>query len=140
MHVNRDGPLETEVAGPDRPTTTTNNNPKSHAEATSDFSTSSRQVSWWPVCEFVQPYLDAAAPLPMAGTPAWCALDDDDPRKLAAALDASRHHALRMETAQQAMADASRDVSGSADWSRVAREIQQRNEFYASKPWLRRSA
>ena len=48
----------------------------------------SAAVSWWSVHEWVQPYLqpylDAAGPLPMVGTPEWCALDDADPRKVAA--------------------------------------------------------
>jgi hypothetical protein len=101
---------------------------------------SSQQVSWWSVHEFVQAVLNQVNDWPTLGTPAWCSLANDDPRKWAAVLDGGQHHALRMETAQQAMAEASRDVSAAADWSQVAREVQRRNSFYAEKPWLRRAA
>lgn len=100
----------------------------------------SRSVNWLTVHEFVEPLLADVGDWPMAGSVEWCNLPDDDPRKWAAILDASRHHALRMETAQQAHADASRAVSAAADWPQVAREIQQRQDFYAQKPYLRRAA
>ncbi len=76
----------------------------------------------------------------MAGTPEWCNLDDDDPRKTAALLDAAQHWALRVETCQQARCDASHAVSGAVDWSALAREINQRTDFYAARPWLKRAA
>jgi hypothetical protein len=101
---------------------------------------SSRQVSWWSVHEHVQPYLDAAGSWPMAGTPAWCLLDDDDPRKWAALLDGAQHWALRVDTCQAAMAEASRDISTAADWKAIAGEIRDRREFYAKRPWLKRVA
>lgn len=107
---------------------------------TAEFSNSCRQVSWWSVHEYVQPYLDAGGPYPMVGTPAWCLLDDDDPVKIAALYDAARHWALRLETNQQARCEASQYVSGAADWSRVATNLFQRNSFYAARPWLRRVA
>lgn len=99
---------------------------------------SNQQVSWWSVHEFVAPYLDAAAPA--AGTPAWCALDDTDPAKWAAVLDAARHWALRVETCQAAECEASHDVSAAADWSAIARSVRHHAEFYARKPWLKRRA
>jgi hypothetical protein len=89
-----------------------------------------QQVSWWSVHEFVQPYLDAAGPLPMVGTPEWCDLDDTDPCKVAAVFDAAQHWSLRVETSQQAMAEASRDVSAAADWSAIATEICWRRGSY----------
>src|SRR5690348_3635085 len=70
-----------------------------------------QQVSWWSVHEHVAPLLESAGTWPMVGTPEWCALSDDDPRKLAALYDAARHWALRVETAQQARAEASRSIS-----------------------------
>jgi Protein of unknown function (DUF2742) len=97
-----------------------------------------RQVSWFSVHQFVEPLLTEVGSFPMLGTPAWCELSDDDPRKLAALFDAAQHHALRVETAQEQLAQASRDISRAADWSQVARNIQQRNEFYAARPYLRR--
>jgi hypothetical protein len=74
----------------------------------------------------------------MAGTPAWCDLPDDHPVKWAAVLDAAQHWALRMDTCQEAMAEASKTISDAVDWPRVGREFQQRSEFYAGKPYLRR--
>src|SRR6478672_8401152 len=85
----------------------------------------SRQVSFWSVHEFVQRYLDTAGHYPAAGTPAWCELGSTDRRKWAALLDAAQHHVLRVETAQEARAEASRAVAGAADWPAVAREINQ---------------
>jgi hypothetical protein len=93
-------------------------------------STSSRQVSWYSVHEWVQPYLDAARPLPMAGSPEWCQLDDTDPRKVAALFDAAQHWSLRVETCQQQRAETSHDVSGAADWSAIATEIFYRRGAY----------
>jgi hypothetical protein len=69
----------------------------------------------------------------MVGNPAWCALPDDDPRKVAAIYDAAQHHALRVETAQTALAEASRHVSEAADWSRIAREIRDRQAVYIGR-------
>lgn len=89
-----------------------------------------RAVSWWSVHEYVAPTLAAAVEWPMAGTPAWCDLDDTDPVKWAAICDAARHWALRVETCQAASAEASRDVSAAADWPAVSREIQRRRDAY----------
>jgi hypothetical protein len=101
---------------------------------------SNMQVRWWDLHEWAQPFLDAAGDWPMVGSPPWFDLADDDPAKWAALVDAAQHFALRVETAQQARADASRAVAGAADWSAVSREIRQRRDFYAQKPWLRRAA
>jgi hypothetical protein len=62
----------------------------------------------------------------MCGTAAWRALPDGDPAKLAAVLDGGRHHALRVELAQTARAEASRDISAVADWPAIATEILYR--------------
>lgn len=105
-----------------------------------DFTNWSRQVNWLTVHLFVQPYLDAVGSYPMAGSPAWRALPDSDPKRWAALLDASQHWALRVDTCQEAMAEASRDISAAADWSQVATEMVQYNSFYAARPWLRRVA
>ena len=91
---------------------------------------SSAQVSWWSVHEWVQPYLDDAGPLPMAGSPEWCALDDTDPRKATALFDASQHWALRVETCQQARCDTSHAVSAAEDWPAIANEIYYRRGAY----------
>jgi hypothetical protein len=99
----------------------------------------SAQVSWWSVHEWVRPYLDDAGPLPMAGSPQWCDLDDTDPRKVAALFDAAQHWALRVETCQQAQAETSRDISAAADWSAISAEIYGRAQLYAERPWLKRA-
>jgi hypothetical protein len=101
---------------------------------------SSQQVSWWDVHLFVEQLLAEVGDWPMAGTPEWCALDDDDPAKTAALLDAAQHWILRVETCQAAECEASSDVSAAADWGQIGRQIRQHNEFYAEKPWLRRAA
>jgi hypothetical protein len=86
----------------------------------------------------VQPYLDAAGPLPMVGSPGWCELDDTDPHKVAALFDAAQHWALRVETCQQAQAEASRDISAAADWAGIAYQFLGRAQLYAERPWLKR--
>ncbi|MFY9337770.1 MAG: DUF2742 domain-containing protein [Mycobacterium sp.] len=101
--------------------------------------TSARSVSWWSVHEYVQPVLTRIGDYPAAGTPAWCALADDDPRKVAAIFDYAQHHALRVEFAQEALADAATEISLSLDWRALSQELTQRRSFYAARPWLRRT-
>lgn len=101
----------------------------------------SSQVNWYDgVHLFVKPWLAAVASWPMAGTIAWQLLDDTDPTKWAAILDAAQHHILRLELNQEARAEASRAVSCAADWPEVAREMLQLQSFRAARPWLRRAA
>lgn len=90
----------------------------------------SRTVDWWLVHQFVVPLLDQVGSWPLAGSLPWQHLDDDDPIKQAALYDAAQHHALRIDTAQAAMAEASREISTAADWSGVARKAVQRNGIY----------
>jgi hypothetical protein len=99
----------------------------------------SQQVSWWSVREFIMPVLNQANGWPLLGTPAWCSLAHEDPRKWCALLDGAQHHALRLELNQEARAEASKAVSGAVDWSALSREIHTRAEFYAARPWLRRA-
>lgn len=102
--------------------------------------TAAQQVSWFSVHEHVAPLLEQAGSWPVVGSVAWCALDDDDPAKLAAIYDAAQHWALRVETCQQARCDASREVADALNWSALSREINQRADFYAARPWLKRVA
>ncbi|HYB35860.1 MAG TPA: DUF2742 domain-containing protein [Mycobacterium sp.] len=74
----------------------------------------SQQVSWWSVHEHVAALLGAVRSWPMAGTPQWCALPDEDPAKLAAIFDAAQHWALRVETRQTAECVASHAISTAA--------------------------
>lgn len=109
--------------------------------AETDSTGDSRQVSWAETHWFLEAVLAQAnvGPLPWAGTPEWVAMADGDPRKLLALAAAGEHHVLRIETAQAAMAAASREISGAADWTAISREIRGRNDFYTSRPWLRRA-
>lgn len=69
-------------------------------------------------------------PLPWPGTPSWCELADGDPRKLLALAQFGVHHALRIETAQQAGAEASKAMSNALNWSEVSRQTQRRRGAY----------
>jgi hypothetical protein len=102
--------------------------------------TSSQQVAWWEVHKYVTARLQQIEHWPLIGTPAWCELPDDDVRKIAAVYDAARHWALRVESCQQAMADAGSEISAATDWSALAREINQRTDFHAARRWLKRVA
>ena len=106
----------------------------------------SRAVAWWPVLTFtadrigVPPEAMPVLRVPLLGTPAWCALDDTDPVKLAAVLNGGQHFALRLEIEQEARADASQAVSAAADWRGIAQELAQLQSFRADRPWLKREA
>ena len=102
--------------------------------------TSSQQVSWWSVHEYVIEVLNRRGSWPMVGTPAWCILGNDDPVKVAALFDAAQHWALQVEINQEARADASRAVSAGVDWPAFARKSIQYQSFYAARPWLKRQA
>lgn len=86
----------------------------------------SQQVAWWPTYEFMAALLEQAnvGPLPSAGTPSWCELSDGDPRKLLALAEAGVHHALRVDTAQDALAEASREIAATDDWLAVAQRVR----------------
>ncbi|BBY52946.1 DUF2742 domain-containing protein [Mycobacterium koreense] len=120
----RGGPPKEEAGPATGPATSTNINRGTQSSER----LASRQVSWWFVHEFVEAAVAQAncGPIPTAGTPSWCELSDGDPRKLLAVAVAGEHHALRVEVAQAAAAEASSAVSAAADWPKVAREIQQR--------------
>ncbi|MCV7175454.1 DUF2742 domain-containing protein [Mycolicibacterium sphagni] len=97
-------------------------------------------MTWFePVHLFVKPWLDVAGDWPLIGTPEWTALPHDHPQRWAAILDAASRWALDLETRQTALAEASRDIAGAADWSSIAQAHKQRADFYAAKPWLRRA-
>lgn len=81
----------------------------------------SRTVDWWSVHQFVLPTLEGVRSWPMAGTLTWQHLPDDHPAKLAALYDAAQHWALRVDSCQEAMADASKAIAASADWPATAR-------------------
>jgi hypothetical protein len=88
--------------------------------------TQARSVDWFSVHLHVAPLLTEVGDWPLAGSLAWQRLDDRDPAKLAALFDAARHHALRVDAAQTALAEASHAIAGAADWRQIAQEVQQR--------------
>ncbi|WP_422745176.1 DUF2742 domain-containing protein [Mycobacterium sp. WMMD1722] len=91
---------------------------------------SSQEVSWWATHVFITEMVaQANTTLPWAGTPAWRALDDADPRKLLSLAVAGEHHVLRVETGQDAIAQANVDLSTAEDWTEVARRVQRRHEI-----------
>jgi hypothetical protein len=95
-----------------------------------NIASTSRQVSWWSVHEYVAPVLDRIGDCPTVGTPAWCSLPDDDMHKIGAIFGAAQHWALRLELSQEARAEASKDVSAAANWPSIARKMQQRATVY----------
>ncbi len=101
--------------------------------------TESRMVAWWPVHEFIAAAVAGVDDLPTAGTPAWCVLADGDPRKLLAVAVAGEHHALRMEIAQEARAEASKAIAAAVDWPAAAREVQQLDAARRSGARIERS-
>jgi Protein of unknown function (DUF2742) len=103
-----------------------------------NYALSSQQVSWLSVHEFAVPRLQQAGDWPLVGTPAWCLLETRDPVKWAAILDAAQHWALRLETCQEHLRDATKNVAESVDWSALARQLRDRDDFYRARPWLRR--
>lgn len=121
-----------------KPTNTTTSGSRTVNATRNQWISSSRQVAWWPVHEFVVHLVAQVGHLPVAGTPAWQALSDDDPRKLLSLAVAGEHYVLRVETAQEAMAEASRAVAAAADWPQVAREVHARSSFRANHPWAKR--
>lgn len=84
--------------------------------------------------------LDGVESWPMAGTPEWCGLPEGDPRKTAAIFDAARHHALRVELAQEARAEASKHIAAEHDWASVARRMVSRDGAYIKRKPLLPSA
>ncbi|WP_283605012.1 DUF2742 domain-containing protein [Mycolicibacterium poriferae] len=99
---------------------------------------SARHVNWWAVHETVQAILDQVnGDWPMAGTPAWCSLTHDDPRKWAALLDAAQHWALRVENNQSALEQAGEAISAAEDWSAIAQAKLKRERWEETHPWAR---
>jgi hypothetical protein len=106
--------------------------------------TSSRQVAWYEVYEFLtwaaQRYGVDMWDWPEAGTPAWNLLDNSDPRRMLGALAGGVYWATRIDTLQAELAEASQQISTMANWGEVGQQIRGRKEFFAEHPWLRRAA
>lgn len=89
----------------------------------------SQQRAWWPVHQFVEALVAQTnyGLIPAAGTPLWCALADADPRKLIAVAMDGEHHVLRVETAQEQRAEASKAIAAAVDWPQISRDIRRRS-------------
>lgn len=79
----------------------------------------SRQVNLFAVFDFLARFLGDPGLIP--GTPAWVALPDDHPDKWRSILWAAIWWAVAEDARQAAMAEASKAVAGSADWTKVGR-------------------
>jgi hypothetical protein len=88
-----------------------------------DLRLASKVVDWFLVHEFVVSLLDEAGSGPRAGSPLWAALDDTDPRKLAAVLEDGVRWALRLDTLQEEMAQTSREISQMENWNTQRRRM-----------------
>lgn len=80
---------------------------------------------------------------PIVGTLEWILLDDTDPLKVAALITGGLRWCLETELAQRdyrelALKEAARDLGRELDWSRVARRLRERDDFYRRNPDLRR--
>ncbi len=98
----------------------------------------SRQVNWFEVYEFAERWVasksfgDLDLQMPIAGTPQWCSLPDEDARKLLAVIFGGVREALANDTHQAALAEASRAVAASPNWRtrpRGASYIPRRKEI-----------
>lgn len=101
--------------------------------------TSSREVDWFAVAQFVAPLIAGFDRLPIPGTPAWCELSDHDPVKLAACLLYVRYWAFDAACRQETEIQASHDISAAADWAAIGRRIRDEAEFYRDHPHLKRA-
>lgn len=88
----------------------------------------SRTVDFWPVHEYVTARITVDT-FPMAGTLAWINLPERHPQKIAAILDAAQHWALRVQLAQEALADASKDIADAADWKALSRSLHRPDSY-----------
>ena len=105
----------------------------------------SSPISWGPVHRMVGRLLAGRSTFIVAGSPEWCALDDDDPQKTAALLIAADRWALdqerlHLEHQRIAAKEAAIEISAAKVWSQIARRIRDRNDFYNTNPDLRRRA
>lgn len=99
-----------------------------------------RSVDWYPVHRLVAPFLTAAESWPVAGTLPWQDLNDTDPAKWCAVLDAAQYGALHMQLRQEALARASRDISSTDSWTSVAHQHLRHHTAVARGLYIPRKA
>lgn len=81
--------------------------------------------------------------LPVAGSPEWQRLDDDDPRKTAALIVAGSRWVLEAEIAafddaRATQKQAAQAISEALPWSRIAKRIRDRDAWYRDHPDVKR--
>lgn len=105
-------------------------------------SIASMQISWWDCHAFMTEMVQQAncGPVPWPGTPAWCAIPDDDPRKLLALAGFGVYQAVSVDACQEASAEASSAVSKAENWAQVSRSKLQRHNAIRGGVYLPRKA
>lgn len=103
-----------------------------------DWRLGSQVVHWWEFHQWATPYLQTVDGWPTIGTHPWFDLDDTDPRKWAAVIDAAQHHALRIEIAQDARREASHDIAAAFDWAAIGNRIRRHRQWLKQHPWAKR--
>lgn len=101
----------------------------------------SNEIDFLPVHQRLAPLLDRAVLLgeiPVLGSPAWVDIPDDDRRWRDSVVVAGYRWAMAEWLRQDAENQASKELSGSADWSAVAARMRQHAEYLAANPWARR--
>lgn len=93
-------------------------------------SPASRQVNWFETYTYATALaaqhglaLDHRD-LPIAGSLQWCGMADTDARKLLSLVLRGVQAAVADDARQEALAEASREVSTTADWSAVAQRVR----------------
>ncbi|BBY19020.1 DUF2742 domain-containing protein [Mycolicibacterium litorale] len=103
----------------------------------------SRQVNWFETFRYASRIaaehgvvLNHRA-LPVAGTLQWCGMADNDARKLLSLILGGVREALTNDARQEAIADAGREISTAAPWSRIAQQQLERARWEEAHPWAR---
>ncbi|UPG69339.1 DUF2742 domain-containing protein [Gordonia hongkongensis] len=102
-------------------------------------------VNWGAVRDFVCRLPARPKTTIIAGSPEWCALDDDDPAKLAALITAGSRWVLETECTEiQNRRDAEKaaavDLAQARDWAAVAQRIRDRDTALRNGAYIARKA
>lgn len=100
-------------------------------------------IAWDPVRDFTYRVLGGRTTTIIAGTPEWCALADDDPRKVTALIIAGSRWCLEEEIAElhsrwDAEKAAALEIAAARDWVAVARQIRDRDDALRSGAYIER--
>ncbi|MEZ0052113.1 hypothetical protein ABIA30_003125 [Mycobacterium sp. MAA66] len=100
--------------------------------------TTTRQVDFLIVHEFVAPILREVPAWPAAGTLLWARLEDTDPAKWAALLDAARYQALDLQIQQEHLDGAAKSIAVSQEWADVRRYSRRRAQAIRAGAYIPR--